>query len=100
MARRSVSWNVGLAKDLRNKTFAQKFIKYSLEEGISLQVVLGKVIRLYGVKEFSAKIKMPAPNVLRAINPKHNPTISTLNRLLHPFSLEISVVPLSARRVA
>ena len=100
MARRSVDWNIGLAKDLKNKTFAQKFIKYSLEEGMSLQIVLGKVIRLYGVKEFSRKIKMAPPNVLRAINSRHNPTISTLNRLLAPFSLEINVVPLSRKRVA
>ena len=100
MTRRSIDWNIGLAKDLKNKTFAQKFIKYSLEEGISLQVVLGKVIRLYGVKEFSQKIKMPAPNVIRAINPKHNPTISTLNRLLKPFALEINVAPISGKRVA
>ena len=28
---------------------------------------------------------MASPNVLRAINPRHNPTQDTLNRLLRPF---------------
>jgi hypothetical protein len=30
---------------------------------------------------------MASPNVLRAINPRHNPTQETLNRLLRPFKL-------------
>ena len=50
MARRSVDWNEGLAKGLRAKKFAQTFILEALEEGLPLQVVLGKVIRSYGVK--------------------------------------------------
>jgi DNA-binding phage protein len=92
MSRRSVDWNAGLAKDLKNKKFAREFILGSIEEGIELQVALGKVIRAYGVKEFSAKVKIPASNVLRAINPNHNPTQDTLNKLLKPFALKLSVV--------
>ena len=42
-----------------------------------------------GVKEFAAKLRMASPNVLRAINPLHNPTQDTLNRLLRPFSLRL-----------
>ena len=45
------------------------------------------VIRAMGVKEFAAKVRMASPNVLRAINPRHNPTQDTLNRLLKPFRL-------------
>ena len=30
-----------------------------------------------GVKEFAAKVRMASPNVLRAINPRHNPTQDT-----------------------
>ena len=32
------------------------------------------MIRATGVKEFSASVGMPSPNVQRAINPKSNPT--------------------------
>ena len=100
MSRRSADWNNGLAKDLKNLEFAQQFIQASLEEGISLQAVLAKVIRAYGVKEFAAKVKLPSSNLVRAITPQYNPTLDTLNRLLKPFALKVTVGPVSRRRVA
>jgi len=100
MARRSVDWNEGLAKDLKDPKFAQGFIQASLEEGLPIQVVLGKVIRAYGVKEFAAKVKLPSSNLVRVIDPKHNPTLDTINQLLKPFKLEVTVAPANRRRVA
>jgi len=91
MARRAKDWNEGLAKDLRDPKFVKEFIQAALEEGLPIQVVLGKVIRAYGVKEFSKKTKIPGPNIVRAIDPGHNPTQETLNRLLRPFGLKLSV---------
>jgi len=41
---------------------------------------LGKVIRAMGVKELAEKIGMESPNLLRAINPQHNPKQATINR--------------------
>ena len=38
-----------------------------------------------------------SPNVLRAINPRHNPTQDTLNRLLKPFKLRLSLAPLTSK---
>ncbi|MBI3593396.1 MAG: hypothetical protein HY200_00395 [Nitrospirae bacterium] len=70
------------------------FITATLDEGFSIQKVLGKVIRCYGIKEFSQKTGMASPNILRAINPKHNPTQETLNRLLKPFGLKSAVTSL------
>jgi HsdM N-terminal domain len=44
----------------------------------------GSVIRAMGVKEFAAKVRMASPNVLRAINPRHNrprtPSIGSCDR--------------------
>ena len=94
MAKRSVDWNEGLAKDLQDQNFAREFLLASLSEGISIQVALGKVIRAMGIKEFSKKSKIASPNILRAINPKHNPTQETLNRLLKPFGLMLTVAPI------
>ena len=34
---------------------------------------------------------MAGPNILRAIHPRHNPTQETLNRLLKPFKLKLSL---------
>lgn len=97
MARRSEDWSVGLAKDLRDPTFAREFLLASIDEGVDLQLALGKAIRAMGVKEFAAKVRMASPNVLRAINPRHNPTQDTLNRLLKPFKLRLSLAPLAGK---
>ena len=40
---------------------------------------------------------MASPNVLRAINPRHNPRHDTLNRLLKPFDLRLSLAPIKRK---
>lgn len=95
MARRSENWEKGLADDLRDPAFAREFLLAAIDEGVPLQLALGKVVRAMGVKEFAAKVKMASPNVLRAIAPRHNPTQDTLNRLLKPFRLRLSLAPIS-----
>ncbi|HEY5471603.1 MAG TPA: hypothetical protein VIK32_00265, partial [Candidatus Limnocylindrales bacterium] len=74
MARRSRDWNKGLARDLTDVEFSREFLLAAIDEGVSVQQALGKVVRAIGVKEFAAKIRMASPNVLRAIHPRHNPT--------------------------
>jgi probable addiction module antidote protein len=95
MARRTKDWNEGLAKDLQNPQFASEFLLAAVEEGVPLQKALGKVIRAMGVKEFAEKIGMESANLLRAINPRHNPTQATINRLLKPFGLKLSLAPIT-----
>jgi probable addiction module antidote protein len=94
MARRTKDWNEGLANDLKNPEFAREFLLAAVEEGVSLQQALGKIIRAMGVKEFAEKIGMESPNLLRAINPRHNPTQTTIDRLLAPFGLKLSLAPI------
>jgi DNA-binding phage protein len=94
MARRSSEWNVGLAEDLRDPQFAREFLLAALEQGVPLQVALGKVVRAMGVKEFAAKVRMASPNLLRTLNPRHNATQDTLNRLLKPFRLKLALAPI------
>ena len=98
MARRSKDWNEGLAEDLKDPEFAREFLTAAVEEGVPLKKALAKVIRATGVKEFADSIGMPSPNVLRAIHPKHNPTLETLERLLKPFELRIGLARLERRR--
>ena len=97
MARRSRDWNRGLAEDLRDPEFAREFLLAAIDDGVSVQRALGKVVRAMGVKEFAARVRMAGPNVLRAINPRHNPTQETLNRLLRPFRLRLSLASLEHR---
>ena len=98
MARRSRDWNVGLAQDLRHHEFAREFLLAAIDEGVPLRVALAKVVRAMGVKEFAAKVRMASPNLLRTLNPRHNPTQETLNRLLRPFRLKLSLAPIAQRK--
>src|SRR5206468_10227140 len=93
----SRDWNVELADDLRHQEFAREFLLGALDEGVPLQVALAKVVRAMGVKEFAVKVGMASPNLLRSLNPRHNPTQGTLNRLLEPFGLKLSLAPISDR---
>ena len=97
MARRSRDWNQGLAEDLRDPEFAREFLLAAIDDDVSVQRALGKVVRAMGVKEYAARVRMASPNVLRAISPGHNPTQDTLNRLLRPFGLRLSLAPLDGR---
>jgi len=45
-------WNVGLAQDLRDVNLLVNFYLAAIEEGVSIQIALGKVIRAIGIKEF------------------------------------------------
>ena len=98
MARRSRDWNFGLAQDLQNQDFAREFLLAAIEGGVPIQAALAKVIRATGVKEFAVKVSMASPNVLRAIDRRHNPTQQTLNRLLRPFKLRLSLARIEAPR--
>ena len=91
MARRSKEWNTDLAADLQDRAFARGFLMAAVDDGVAVQEALGKAIRAMGVKEFARQVRMASPNLLRAINPRHNPTQDTLNRLLGPFGLKLSV---------
>jgi DNA-binding phage protein len=98
MARRSEDWNAGLARDLQDQNFVRQFLLAAINDGVPIQVALGKAVRAIGVKEFAAKVRMAGPNVLRSINPRHNPTQETLNRLLEPFGLRLSLAPIPRPR--
>lgn len=93
MVRRSKDWNEGLAKDLRSPAFAREFLMAAIEEGVPLQVALGKVIRAYGVQEFAERTGIAGPNLVRILRAGYNPTQETLNLLLEPFGLRLGVVP-------
>jgi len=58
VVRRSKDWNRGLAEDLRDPQFAREFLLAAIDDGISVQRALGKVVRAMGVKEFAAKVRM------------------------------------------
>jgi len=100
MKKLSEDWNVELAKKLKNKRFAREFLLASMDEGISIQEVLKKIVHAYGVSEFAKMVDMAPPNVLRAVDLRHNPTRSTLDSLIKPFGLMLGLQPLKKQKIA
>ena len=96
MPTRSRDWSEDVSKELKDLDYAQAFLSSLLEEGDDLQTALGRLIRLYGVKEYAILVEMDAPAVQRAIDPKHNPTKQTLEKLLTPLKLSLGVKPTDA----
>lgn len=93
MPTRSSEWSEVLAHDLKDMVYAQVFLLALLEEGDDLQTALGRMIRLYGVKEYAQLAKMEESAIQRAINPSHNPTKGTLEKILAPLKLSLGVKP-------
>ena len=80
MARRSKDWNEGLAEDLQNPAFAREFLAAAVEDGVPLQLALGKVIRATGVKELQQPSICPvqmsfAPFIRDIIRPRKRLTV-------------------------
>lgn len=95
MPTRSSDWSEEVSKELRNIDYAQSFLLGLLEEGDDLQTALGRLIRLYGVKEYAQRAQMEESAIQRAINPNHNPTKGTLEKLLAPLKLSLGVRPVA-----
>jgi hypothetical protein len=57
------------------KTLARQFLLAAIDEGVSIQVALGKVIRAIGVKEFAASVGM---GPLWHLNPRLFATTATI----------------------
>ena len=93
MPTRSSDWSEDVSKELRDTRYAQSFLTELLEEGDDLQTALGRLIRLYGVKEYAQLVKIDESAIQRAINPNHNPTKGTLEKLLAPLKLSLGVKP-------
>jgi len=103
MVRRHKLWKDSLAERLQDLDFAGMFLVALVEDGDSIQKALGTVVRSMGVKEFAEKVGMPGSNVLRAIHQGHNPTMGTLEKMLKPLGVELSVrtiAPPKPRRAA
>ena len=91
MARRSKEYDQKKAAHLEDPFLVRAHLIGAVDAGVPLKEALGELIRTMGVKEFAEKVGMPSPNVLRAIDPKHNPTQDTLERLLKPFGLRVGL---------
>jgi DNA-binding phage protein len=90
MAKRSKNWDESLSKRLRDKEFAKNFLLALMEdEGLTLKEALRETIQCYGVSEFSELCGVAQPNITRVLDERSNPTLTTIEKLLEPFSLSV-----------
>lgn len=92
MAKRSKNWDENLSKKLRNQEFAKHFLLSLItDEKLPLKQALRETIQAYGISEFAELCGVAQPNISRALEDDANPTLTTLEKLLAPFSLSLSV---------
>ncbi|MFN8945185.1 MAG: hypothetical protein ACK5WZ_11265 [Pseudobdellovibrionaceae bacterium] len=96
MPTRTKDWDESLSKKLKNLSYAQKFVVALIDEGDDLQVALGRFVRLYGVKEYAAILEIEESALQRAVNPEHNPTKETLEKIVAPLNLSLALKPKDA----
>jgi probable addiction module antidote protein len=91
MRKKTTDWNDGLMEDLKDPEFTKGFVEACLDEGVPLQVALGKVVKAQGYSLVARKVHMAVPNVMRAVQPNANPTLATVSRLLQGVGLKFAV---------
>lgn len=85
-------FKIGLLKDPES---AALYIQAYLEEGDPLNECLADVIKAQGLAKMARLTGIAAPNLLRVTRKGHNPTVATLNAILHALGMELSVEPKS-----
>jgi len=87
-----------MLEDLNDPSFTGELIEGQIRDGVPLRQALADVIRGIGIQEFAKKAGMASSNLIRALDPKQNPTEETLERLLKPFELRLGIVRHKRRR--
>ena len=92
--RRSESFDEYVSEQLNNLKFAQEYILALTEgeEGMSIEEALRHTIGKMGIKEFSKKVKVAPPNIVRFLKENVKTSPETLNKFLKPFGLKTEVV--------
>ena len=68
----------------------------AMEDSAALLVALRHVAKAHGMAEVSRSAGLGEKTLFRALSEKGNPTVDTLNKVLHAVGLRLSVEPLAA----
>jgi len=92
-----------LLKDLKNPTFAARYLELILQDG-SLQALLLAIRNVAlaqgGIKKIADKTGLGRESLYKALSLKGNPQFSTLQKILSRCGLEFTVIVSSERKVA
>lgn len=89
---RTVAWET--SDYLKDPEVAAHYIIACIEEGDPLNECLALVIKAYGLARMARATGIAAPNLLRVTRKGSNPTLTTIQAILHALGMELAVVPL------
>jgi probable addiction module antidote protein len=97
-APRDASWDDYMGEAMKDPAEAAAYLDavLAMEDPAALLVALRHVAKAHGMAEVSRSAGLGEKTLFRALSDKGNPTIDTLNKVLHAVGLRLSVEPLAA----
>jgi probable addiction module antidote protein len=71
-------------------------MEMEMEDAGALMLALRQVAKAHGMAEVTRRADVGEKTLFRVLSDKGNPTIETLNKVLHALGLRLSVAPLPA----
>ena len=97
-APRDTSYDDSLLQALADPQEAAAYLDavMALEDQEALMLALRQVAKAHGMAEVTRRADLGDKTLFRVLSDKGNPTIGTLNKVLHALGLRLSVEPLPA----
>lgn len=95
-ARRDSSFDDHLAETLKDPAEAAAYVEASLEleDMDALLVALRHVAKAHGMADVARRAELGEKTLFRALGRDDNPTLATMQKVLHAMGLRLSVAPL------
>lgn len=95
-APRDASYDEWLVKGLTDPVEAAAYIEavMELDEPAALLVALRHVAKAHGMAEVARRADVGDKTLFRALSENGNPTLDTVNKVLHAVGLRLSVAPM------
>lgn len=94
-APRDTSYTDWLTDSLKDPEEAAAFIEAAIEldDPAALLVALRHVAKAHGMAEVARRAEVGDKTLFKALSESGNPTLSTINKVLHAVGLRLSVAP-------
>ncbi len=94
-APRSVSYQGYLLESLKDPEEAAAYVEAVLEldDSAALLLALRQVAKAHGMAEVARRADVGEKSLFRALSENGNPTLDTINKVLHAVGLRLSVTP-------
>jgi probable addiction module antidote protein len=95
---RDKSYDESLTAALTDPVEAAAYIEAAMEadDNAALLLALREVAKAHGMAEIARRAELGDKTLFRALSETGNPTLETVNKVLHAVGLRLSVEPLAA----